>query len=88
MQELQDAVEPVLRLMQRDDVMKTVETMRDPKTLINHLTTNKEFEVKHSVPAIITITNIMTLSSTVMFTASVMLRKKKFFFALYKVRAA
>ncbi|KOB74015.1 Eukaryotic translation initiation factor 3 subunit E, partial [Operophtera brumata] len=44
LQELQDAVEPVLRLMQRDDVMKTVETMRDPKTLINHLTTNKEFE--------------------------------------------
>lgn len=46
LQELQDAVEPVLRLMQRDDVMKTVETMRDPKTLINYLTTNREFEVK------------------------------------------
>lgn len=45
LQELQDAVEPVLKLMQRDDVMKTVETMRDPKTLINFLTTNKEFEV-------------------------------------------
>ncbi|CAH2102373.1 unnamed protein product [Euphydryas editha] len=46
LQELQDAVEPVLKLMQRDDVMKTVETMRDPKTLINYLTTNKEFEFK------------------------------------------
>ncbi|KAJ0182435.1 hypothetical protein K1T71_001804 [Dendrolimus kikuchii] len=46
LQELQDAVEPVLRLMQRDDVMKTVETMRDPKTLINYLTTTKEFEFK------------------------------------------
>jgi hypothetical protein len=45
LQELQDAVEPVLKLMQRDDVMKTMETMRDSKMLINYLTTNKEFEV-------------------------------------------
>lgn len=45
LQELQDAVDPVLRLMRRDDVMKTMETMRDSKMLINYLTTNKEFEV-------------------------------------------
>lgn len=45
LQELQDAVEPVLKLMQHDDVMKTMETMRDSKMLINYLTTNKEFEV-------------------------------------------
>lgn len=53
LQELQDAVEPVLRLMQRDDVMKTVETMRDPKALINHLTTNKEFEVRRLINVMI-----------------------------------
>ncbi|XP_077294328.1 eukaryotic translation initiation factor 3 subunit e [Arctopsyche grandis] len=46
LQELQDAVEPVLKLMQHDDVMKTMETMRDSKMLINYLTTNKEFEFK------------------------------------------
>lgn len=46
LQELQDAVEPVLKLMQHDEVMKTMETMRDSKMLINYLTTNKEFEVK------------------------------------------
>ena len=45
LQELQDAVEPVLKLMQHDEVTKTMETMRDSKMLINYLTTNKEFEV-------------------------------------------
>lgn len=46
--------------MQRDDVMKTVETMRDPKTLINYLTTNKEFEVCGVHAVLFYLKNIIT----------------------------
>uniref|UniRef100_A0A6M2DKS3 Eukaryotic translation initiation factor 3 subunit E n=1 Tax=Xenopsylla cheopis TaxID=163159 RepID=A0A6M2DKS3_XENCH len=44
LQELQTEVDPILKIMSMEDVMKTVETMRDPKTLINYLT--KEFNFK------------------------------------------
>lgn len=41
--ELQNEVELVYKLMQNEEVMQNMETIRDPKALLNHLT--KEFEV-------------------------------------------
>jgi translation initiation factor 3 subunit E len=41
--ELQQEVDLVSKLMSNDELMKTMETMRDPKALLNHL--QKEYDV-------------------------------------------
>jgi translation initiation factor 3 subunit E len=41
--ELQNEVDLVSKLMSNDELMKTMETMRDPKALLNHLT--KDYDV-------------------------------------------
>lgn len=44
LQELQEEVEPILKIMRDDEVMKNMENMRDSKTLINFL--SKDYKVK------------------------------------------
>lgn len=43
LQELQEVVKPILKIMEDDEVMKNMENMRDSKTLINYL--SKDFKV-------------------------------------------
>lgn len=44
--ELQNEVDLVSKLMSNDELMKTMETMRDPKALLNHLT--KDYDVSRN----------------------------------------
>ncbi|XP_071451654.1 eukaryotic translation initiation factor 3 subunit E isoform X2 [Hetaerina americana] len=46
LQELQSEVSPILKLMSNDDVMKTMETMKDSKTLLNYLTKDYDFKIE------------------------------------------
>jgi translation initiation factor 3 subunit E len=43
LQELQQEVQPILKIMADDEVMKNMENMRDSKTLINFL--SKDYKV-------------------------------------------
>ncbi|CAB3359994.1 eukaryotic translation initiation factor 3 subunit E [Cloeon dipterum] len=43
--ELQNEVELVYKLMQNEEVMQTMETMRDPKVLLSHLTKEYDFKI-------------------------------------------
>lgn len=43
LKELQDKVQPILEIMENDEVMQNMENMRDSKTLINYL--SKDFKV-------------------------------------------
>lgn len=44
LQELQQEVQPILKIMADDDVMQNMEKMRDSKTLINFL--SKDYKVR------------------------------------------
>lgn len=44
LQELQEEVEPILKIMRDDEIMKNMENMRDSKTLINFL--SKDYKVR------------------------------------------
>ncbi|XP_046396333.1 eukaryotic translation initiation factor 3 subunit E [Ischnura elegans] len=46
LQELQSEVSSILKLMSDDDVMKTMETMKDSKTLLNYLTKDYDFKIE------------------------------------------
>jgi translation initiation factor 3 subunit E len=52
LQELQQEVQPILKIMADDEVMKNMENMRDSKTLINFL--SKDYKViVHSLAEVI-----------------------------------
>ncbi|KAG8227617.1 hypothetical protein J437_LFUL004229 [Ladona fulva] len=44
--ELQNEVSTILKLMSNDEVMKTMETMKDSKTLLNYLTKDYDFKIE------------------------------------------
>lgn len=46
LQELQRVVDPILHILNDDEVMRNMETMRDSKTLINYLSKDYKFEIE------------------------------------------
>lgn len=45
LQELQVSVKPILDIMDNDEIMKEMEGLRDPKALVNYLTSNYKFNM-------------------------------------------